>query len=113
MIECADRIRVEARGAWELDPSESNPHALLGGVAAAHDYDWRVAAEHFEKAMRGSSVSADTYWVYVRWYLLPLGRSGEAVAAMQRAVEHDPLNVGWRAVLGSVLNHAEMYRSRV
>ena len=40
MLEVAPLIRREARRALELDPFETDPHFLLGAVAAVHDYDW-------------------------------------------------------------------------
>jgi tetratricopeptide (TPR) repeat protein len=107
--ETADVIRGEARLALELAPAESNSHAMLGGVAAALDYDWSSAAEHFRKAMSGSSVSADSRWAYACLYLLPLGRRREAMEEMRHAVDQDPLHVVWRAVLGNILNSLDMY----
>ena len=40
---------------WTLISSETNPHAVLGAIAAARDYNWTVAAEHFDKAVNGRS----------------------------------------------------------
>ena len=109
LTETADLIRGEARLALELDPSESNSQAMLGGVAAALDYDWSSAAEHFRKAVGGSSVSSDSHWAYACLYLLPLGRQREAMEEMRQAVDQDPLNVGWRAVLANILNSLDMH----
>jgi eukaryotic-like serine/threonine-protein kinase len=97
-------IRAEALKALELDPSETNPHSLLGAIAATHDYHWADAARHFEIAMSSPSVSAETRWAYASFYLQPLGRFRESVTEMRRAVEEDPLNVSWRSILGSHLN---------
>jgi serine/threonine-protein kinase len=105
----ADVAGAEARRALDLDPSETNPHAVLGAIAAARDYDWTLAAEHFDEAVSGSSMSADARWAHACLYLLPLGRLHESVDQMQRAVDQDPLNVGWRGVLGSLLNATEQY----
>ena len=101
-------IRAEALKALQLDPSETNPHALLGAIAATHDYDWADAARHFEIAMSSPSVSAETRWAYASFYLQPLGRFRESVTEMRRAVEEDPLNVSWRSILGSHLNLSGM-----
>ncbi|MEP7347608.1 MAG: protein kinase, partial [Gemmatimonadaceae bacterium] len=102
-------LRAEAKEALKLDPSESDPHFLLGAVAAAHDYDWKKAAEHFAIATAGISVSPETHWAYASLYLQPLGRFQEAVFQMERAVEQDPLNGFWRGVLTSHLTHAQLY----
>jgi serine/threonine-protein kinase len=102
-------VRAEAKEALNLDPSESGPHFLLGAVAAAYEYDWKRAADHFAIATAGTSVSAETHWAYASLYLQPLGRFQEAVFHMERAVEHDPLNGMWRGVLASHLTHAQLY----
>jgi TolB-like protein/Tfp pilus assembly protein PilF/predicted Ser/Thr protein kinase len=101
-------IRAEALKALKLDPSETNPHSLLGAIAATYDYDWADAARHFEIAMSSPSVSAETRWAYASFYLQPLGRFRESVKEMRRAVEEDPLNVSWRSILGSHLNLSQM-----
>jgi eukaryotic-like serine/threonine-protein kinase len=106
--EVAPLIRVEALKALKLDPSETNPHSLLGAIAATHDYDWADAARQFEMAMSSPSVSAETRWAYASFYLQPLGRFRESVTQMRRAVEEDPLNVSWRSILGSHLNLSQM-----
>ena len=102
-------IRAEAKEALSRDSTESGPHFLLGAVAAAYDYDWKSAAEHFAIATAGTSVSPEARWAYASFYLQPLGRFQEAVSQMERAVEHDPLNVYWRGVLTSHLTHAQLY----
>ncbi len=107
--EIAPLIRAEALKALELDPSETNPHSLLGAIAATHDYDWADAARQFQMAMSSPSVLAETRWAYASFYLEPLGRFRESVTEMRRAVEQDPLNVSWRSILGSHLDLSEMY----
>jgi eukaryotic-like serine/threonine-protein kinase len=99
-------IRVEAKEALSLDPSDPGPHSLLASVAAAYEYDWPAANEHFAIGLAASSVPAEAYWAYASLYLQPLGRFEEAVTAMERSVERDPVNAHWRAVLASHLTHA-------
>ena len=48
----APTIRAEAYRALALNPSDPQPHILLGSVAAAHDYDWNEAAERFRDALK-------------------------------------------------------------
>ncbi len=48
MPDVAPLIRQEALRALELDPFETEPHFLLGAVAAVHDYDWTEAARQFQ-----------------------------------------------------------------
>jgi eukaryotic-like serine/threonine-protein kinase len=107
--EATPLIRAEADQALALDPTESGPHFLLGAVAAAYEYDWKAALEHFAIATGGASVAAEAHWAYASLYLQPLGRHQEAVRHMEQAVERDPLNGFWRGVLASHLTHAERY----
>ncbi|HUJ21361.1 MAG TPA: protein kinase, partial [Bryobacteraceae bacterium] len=109
----APLIRAEAQKALEIDPGEPGPRFLLGSVAAAHDYGWDEASRQFQAAMATSGVSPEGHWAYASLYLQPLGRFQEAVAEMQSAVEQDPLNAHWRAVLSSHLVHAGMHDQAV
>ena len=106
-------VRAEAMEALSLDPSDPGPHFLLGSVAAAYEYDWKRAAEHFAIAMAGASVSAEAHWAYASLYFQPLGRFDEAVSHMERAVERDPLNAFWRGVLASHLTHAGLHEQAI
>jgi tetratricopeptide (TPR) repeat protein len=105
-------IRTAANRALELEPSEPAPHYLLGAVAAAFEYDWSKAAEHFSIAMTGTA-SAEAHWAYASLYLQPLARCDEAVTQMEHSVERDPLNPLWRGVLASHLVHAERYEESI
>jgi tetratricopeptide (TPR) repeat protein len=107
--EVAPQLRAEALKALELDPTEPSPHALLGVIAAAHDYDWNEAARQFGAAMDAIRVSPDTRWLYAVFYLGALGRFRESAAELERAVEEDPLNVPWRVVFARHLENAEMH----
>jgi len=107
--------RVEAQKALELNPSEPGPHFLLGALAA-YDYNWKEAAEHFRVAIAATSLStvpANTRWAYAAFYLAPFGRFRESVAELQRAVEQDPLNASWRAMLSSHLNETGCYERAI
>jgi TolB-like protein/tRNA A-37 threonylcarbamoyl transferase component Bud32 len=100
MPDVAPLIRREASRALELDPFETDPHFLLGAVAATHDYNWLEAAREFQLTMaRPSSVPAEAHWAYAGLYLSTFGRFEESTAEMRRAVEKDPLSVIWRGIL--------------
>ena len=74
MPDVAPLIRREALRALELDPFETDPHFLLGAVAAVHDYDWTEAARQFQLAMASPSVPAEAHWAYAALYLSAFGR---------------------------------------
>ena len=98
--------------ALELDPFDSDPHFLLGAVAAVNDYNWSEAVREFQLAMTSPSVPAEAHWAYAALYLQPFGRFEESTAEMRRAVEKDPLNVLWRGVLMSQLVPRPKVRKR-
>jgi serine/threonine-protein kinase len=99
MAEVAPLVRHEARRALELDQFETDPHFLLGAVAAAVDYNWLDAAREFQLAMASPSVSAEARWAYASLCLSPFGRFEESTVEMRRAAEKDPLSVIWRGIL--------------
>jgi serine/threonine-protein kinase len=105
----APRIRALAERALALAPSEPGPRFLLGSVAAAHDYQWAESLRQFRASYAAPAVSADARWAYASLYLQPLGLHEESVAEMKAAVEQDPLNVSFRAILASHLVHAKRY----
>ena len=80
---------------WKLDPFETDPHFLLGAVAAAVDYDSLGAAREFQSAMASPSASAGPVGP-MRAFSRRGRRLHEGTAEMRRAVEKDPLSVNWR-----------------
>jgi tetratricopeptide (TPR) repeat protein len=109
----APRIRSLAERALMLEPSDSGPRFLLGSVAAAHDYDWAESLRQFRASYAAPAVSADARWAFASLYLQPLGHHRESVAEMRAAVEQDPMNVSFRAILASHLVHARRYDEAV
>ena len=102
-------IRREALRSLELDPSETDPHFLLGSLASVHDYNWPEAAREFELALASPSPPAEAHWAYAALYLGVFGRFDESSAVMRRAVEQDPLSVMWRGVLMGHLMNGRRY----
>jgi len=109
----AHLVRAEAQTALDLKPSEIGPRFILGGIAAAHDYDWKVSAEHFDAALAASPVVPNARWAYASFCSNPFGRFQESVANMQREVEHDPLNALWRGILANHLHHAGLHTQAI
>ncbi len=111
--ELAGAIRTEANTALALDPSNLEPHFLLGTVAVAYDYDWETALRHFELSLTADNTSAEAHWAYASLYLQPRGRLKEAADHMERAVARDPLNAHWRGVFVSHLSHAGLFERAI
>ena len=109
MREAAPIVRAEVERAMTLSPADPRPRFLLGAVALAHDYDWKSAETHFKASLGATDVSAHARWIHASLYLRGLGRLRESAVEMARAVELDPLNATWHAILSAHLIDTERY----
>jgi TolB-like protein/tRNA A-37 threonylcarbamoyl transferase component Bud32 len=103
MHEVAPHVRAEVERALALNPADQRPRFLLGAIAAAHDYDWAAAETHFAASMNATDVSAHARWIYASLFLRAFASFGEAAAEMGRAVQQDPLNATWHAIMAAHL----------
>jgi serine/threonine-protein kinase len=99
-------VRREARKALAIEPSLPEGHAMLGLVAALYEYDWSAAERHFAAAMACDPIPSAVRRFHALYYLLPVGRSGEAADECARALEDDPLNLVGRLRLAQCLRAA-------
>lgn len=105
------KARIAARQALELDPRSAEAHASLAHLAL-HDWDWAEAEKHFREAIAINPSYVTAY----HWYALCLtavGRTEEAVAAMEQAKKLDPLSLRINADLGMALLAARRYDEAV
>jgi tetratricopeptide (TPR) repeat protein len=105
--------RAEARKALELLPSEPMAHAVLGAIAASHDFDWKEAEEQFRLARVSEPIPPDVHALYALFYLLPLGRFEEAIQEHAKAIAQDPLKAVLRGYQATTLIWAEMYEHAI
>jgi serine/threonine-protein kinase len=95
--------RTNALKAVELAPAEPRANAVLGAMAALYERDWDKAGERFQLALAAQQVPPEVRFRYSVFYLAPLGRFGEALDQVERAVEQDPLNVLFRGMFSLIL----------
>jgi tetratricopeptide (TPR) repeat protein len=108
--------RAEAGKELEFLPSEPIAHAVLGAIAAVHDYDWKEADEQFKLAKlarTSESVSPSVHYMYAGHYLSPLGRFEEALQQAEKVIAQDPLNMLFRGRHLLILPFAEMYERAI
>ena len=105
--------RTEAWKALELLPSEPMAHAVLGSIAATHDYNWKEADEQFALARTSESLSLSVHDLYAGSYLSPLGRFEEALQQTEKVIAQDPLNMLCRGRQVRILLLAEMYERAI
>ena len=98
--------RAAEQEALRVEPSLPEAHALLGVWAGTYDYDWNEAERQWRLAMAREPVSHDIRFWYGNHYLLPIGRPVEAVEAMARGLQEDPLNLLYRHHFAVGLRHA-------
>jgi serine/threonine protein kinase len=89
--------RREAQRTLELRFTDPTAHAVLGGIAAVHDYDWQASANEFQQALASGAAPPGVHSGYGFYYLLPLGRFDEALEQHDVAIAVDPLNGWWQA----------------
>jgi serine/threonine-protein kinase len=99
LAEAFPRARTAAQRALAIDPSLAEAHVSLAMVHREYDWDWKAAGQTYERALKLNP----NYAVGHQWYgahLGSLGRHEEARAAIQRAIELDPLSSIIQATLG-------------
>lgn len=92
-------VRDEAQRALAIDPSLPEAHGISGIVAGIYDYDWKKAERSFQSALAHDPVPPRIRQWYGWFYLLPRGRTEEAIAQLEQGVRGDPLNVLARVCL--------------
>ena len=94
--------------ALQLDDNLVEAHVALGTIKTTWEWDWTGAEAEFRRALELSPNSIDVLWRYSQ-LLVYLGRDEEASAAMERALELDPLNSGALSMRGWVDWYARRY----
>jgi TolB-like protein/Flp pilus assembly protein TadD len=94
-----------ARRALEIDPSLGEAHAALAISLATHDWNWVEAEREFKLALEFAPRAADTHFRYAMTFLGPMGRTLEAVAELEQALELEPLAL----IIGTNLTLAYIY----
>jgi serine/threonine-protein kinase len=89
--------------ALELDPESAGAHAALGNVHFTFDWAWGAAEVEFERALELDPGCTPA----LHWYALGLlarGKSEEAMAAMRRARELEPLSMVLNTAMARLLH---------
>lgn len=111
-VQAFPRAKAAAQRALDLDARLAHAHASLGYVALYYDWNWTEAEAAFERAIAlNPSYSVGHQW-YAN-YLTARGRFDDAVAAMRRAQEVDPLSLIASAALGWVHFYQRDYDAAV
>jgi TolB-like protein/predicted Ser/Thr protein kinase len=107
--EAMPRVRELARRALDIDSTLPEAQAMLGIVTGLYDYNWKEAERLFRVAMAGDAVPPVVHSWYGFFFLAPLDRAEDAVEQIGLALQGDPLNPIFLAVLVSELQAACRY----
>jgi TolB-like protein/Flp pilus assembly protein TadD len=90
--EAMPKARELAQRALELDPDLPEAHGMLGIVAGPYEWDWKEAERRFLLATAREPVPWHVRLWHTSFYLIPVGRSEEALRQALRVLEDDPLS---------------------
>jgi TolB-like protein/DNA-binding winged helix-turn-helix (wHTH) protein/Tfp pilus assembly protein PilF len=87
------QAKAAAMRAIQLDPSLAEAHAALGMEKSHYEFDFPGAEREFLKALEVNPNSPYAHLFYSNCFLMPMGRTAQAIAENKRAVEIDPLSL--------------------
>jgi serine/threonine-protein kinase len=94
-----ERARAEASRALALDETLAEAHTSLAWVTFIYDWDWPLAARHFQRALAlNPRYSVARQWH--SWFQMAMGRTDLALAEGRQAIRLDPASVSIRRSLG-------------
>jgi tetratricopeptide (TPR) repeat protein len=93
---------------FELDNMFPPAHAHLGSLLA-QEFDWKGAKSEFLRALELGPRTWDVWYLYSSYFLLPMRRQEETLAAMRRAQEMDPLSPNIHAYLAYIYITMKQY----
>jgi tetratricopeptide (TPR) repeat protein len=111
--EAFPRAKAAALEALRLDDAIPEAHGVLGAVLGCGEFDWPAAERECFRALELNPSSAIVRYYYGAWFLLPLGRVEEALAEMRLALELDPLDPVYNALVGYHLHAARQFEAAV
>jgi serine/threonine-protein kinase len=94
--------------ALELNPSQSEAHAVLGCIASLYDFDWEEADRQFGLAFAPGRPPIEVRVWRANFFLSHAGRGREAAEDMEQAVREDPLN--WGAIWAMAVSYRSVGR---
>jgi len=94
-------MRLAALKALQLDPLLAEAHAAMGYVSA-REFDWQKADQSFRRAIDLNPSLTQSYTLYSRTTLWPLGKLTEAERLLQQARAADPLSLDVQRETASV-----------
>ncbi len=89
-LEAYPKARQAADRALQLDDSLAEAHAAMG-YSLANQHEWGAAEREFKRAIELDPRDASAHYFYGFFVLSQTGRLDEAIAAVKKSLEVDPL----------------------
>jgi len=106
--EAFPKARIVALKAMEINDLLAEAHTSLAQINLFFDWNWEDAEKRFKRAIALNSGYATAHeWYAV--YLLIVGRSDEAIAEIEQALELDPFSIGINVINGVILLNTRHY----
>ena len=88
----ANSLGLEAaRKAVELDPGLADAHEAFA-AALVNEHRWAEAETHYKRALELAANDAHLHYFYAFTYLVPMGRTDDALKEFRSALSLDPLS---------------------
>jgi TolB-like protein/DNA-binding winged helix-turn-helix (wHTH) protein/Tfp pilus assembly protein PilF len=94
--------------ALQLDPSQARAHLALGLILLTSEWNWRRAEDQYRLALELNPNCGDCRFLY-GILMAALGRSDEALAQINQAIELDPFSDNYRGMLAAVAFFTRQY----
>lgn len=107
--EAMPAARLAAERAASLQPAMAEPHAALGLVRSAFDWQWDQAQHAFARSIAADERHTAAHQWLATNVLVPQARFDEALESIGRAMRLDPLAVSVKTALIAVLFYARRY----
>jgi TolB-like protein/Tfp pilus assembly protein PilF len=106
------RAKEAALEALKRNDTLAEAHVSLAYAKYAYDWDWSGAEREFRRAIELNPSYATAHHWYA-WYLTTMGRHDEAIAAIKRAEDLDPLSLIIRVGVGWLFYYARQYEHAI
>ncbi len=102
------KARAAALRAIELDDELAEGHVALGAIYLRHDHDFPAAKRELDRALQIDDRYSRAWQQLAIWHA-DIGQVDEALAALRRARELDPMTLQWSSNQARVLYVARRY----
>jgi serine/threonine protein kinase/tetratricopeptide (TPR) repeat protein len=102
--------RQSAERAIALDSTLAEAHMSLGLIHTFHSWNWAAAERELDRAIALDSTLSQT-WFFRTWGLVAQGRMTEAMAALNRARQLEPLSLITNARIGTLNSWMKRYET--